>query len=243
MRHANARPRSRRDPRSARRRDCCGVTPGGRMPTEAELGRRFGVHRHTVRNAMGALSDEGLVRIGQGRGTFVQEPVLDYPVTGRTRFSDILIGACHDPHSQSAFRARGGYEEEMASALLIAAGAPVLLLEIIRYMDKVPLAVTAYYFPQNRFDGLIEAFCECASLTSALYRFGVPDYFRRGTQYARLPDEDEAHLLRQPRAPQPVLEHRSVNADLDNRPIEFAVGRYAGQRVRFVFEPHHMSMG
>lgn len=244
MPHATGRPRWRRIRDQLADEIAAGEhAPGARLPTEAELGRRFGVNRHTVRHAMGALADEGLVRIEQGRGTFVQEPVLDYPVTGRTRFSDILIGARHDPHSHLLRSGQEAATEEMADALLIPVGAPVLLLETIRFMDDMPLAVTAHYFPRNRFDGLIEAFRACSSLTSALYRFGVRDYFRQVTRVrARLPDDDEAHLLRQPRS-QPVLEHRSVNVDPDSRPIEFAIGRYAGQRVRFVFEPHQMSVG
>ncbi|MFO7858796.1 MAG: phosphonate metabolism transcriptional regulator PhnF [Ectothiorhodospiraceae bacterium] len=244
MNHAYRRPRWRRIRDQLADEIAAGAyEPGGRLPTEAALSRRFGVNRHTVRHAMATLADEGLVRIEQGRGTFVQEPVLDYPVTGRTRFSDILIGAHHDPHSHLLHSRQLTANGEMADALLIREGDPVLLLETIRFMDEVPLAITAHYFPEDRFSGLVEAFQESGSLTSALYRFAVRDYFRQVTRVqARLPDEDEAHLLRQPPA-QPILEHRSVNVDPDSRPIEFAVGRYAGQRVRFVFEPRPMSLG
>mgnify|MGYP000243989687 CR=1 FL=1 len=121
--------------------------PGARLPSEAALGRRFGVNRHTVRHAMATLAEDGLVRIEQGRGTFVQEPVLDYPVTGRTRFSDILIGAHHDPHSHLLQARQQAANAEMADALLIREEAPVLLLETIRFMDDVPLAITAASSP------------------------------------------------------------------------------------------------
>jgi len=65
--------------------------PGSRMPTETALAERFGVNRHTLRQAMGALSDAGLVSVQHGRGTFVRPaPVIEYPVGPRTRFSEIL---------------------------------------------------------------------------------------------------------------------------------------------------------
>ena len=44
---------------------------GARMPAEMELADRFGVNRHTVRSAIAALTQEGVLRAEQGRGTFV----------------------------------------------------------------------------------------------------------------------------------------------------------------------------
>ena len=44
---------------------------GGLLPTEAELRTRFGVSRHTVREALRQLRDEGLVTSRQGAGTSV----------------------------------------------------------------------------------------------------------------------------------------------------------------------------
>lgn len=44
---------------------------GGMLPTEAELRSRFGVSRHTVREALRQLRDEGLVASRQGAGTTV----------------------------------------------------------------------------------------------------------------------------------------------------------------------------
>ena len=62
--------------------------PGGRLPTEAELSQQFRVNRHTVRRALEELSRGGLVRVEQGRGSFVAEDVLEYAVEPRTRFSE-----------------------------------------------------------------------------------------------------------------------------------------------------------
>jgi GntR family transcriptional regulator len=45
--------------------------PGGALPSEAVLGREFGVSRNTVRDALAALVAEGLVARLQGTGTVV----------------------------------------------------------------------------------------------------------------------------------------------------------------------------
>src|SRR5690349_15280838 len=46
-------------------------TPGQQLPTESELQTAWGVSRSVVREAMKMLASQGLVRIEQGRGTFV----------------------------------------------------------------------------------------------------------------------------------------------------------------------------
>jgi DNA-binding FadR family transcriptional regulator len=54
--------------------------PGSRLPPEAELAARADVSRLTLREAVKVLRDKGVLRVEQGRGTFVNPPELWSPL-------------------------------------------------------------------------------------------------------------------------------------------------------------------
>ncbi|MEL7315904.1 MAG: GntR family transcriptional regulator, partial [Cyanobacteria bacterium J06559_3] len=47
--------------------------PGERLPSEFDLGKRFGVSRTTIRRAIANLIQQGLVTTQQGKGIFVSD--------------------------------------------------------------------------------------------------------------------------------------------------------------------------
>lgn len=210
--------------------------PGDRLPTEAELSQRFAVNRHTVRRAMLGLQERGLVRVEQGRGSFVQENIVDYRLSRRTRFSENILTLRRDPSGELVRVARLPADKTMAQMLQLRAGEPVLLLETLKSADGRPINLGSHHFPFRRFNGLAEAFKAEGSITAALRKFGVADYTRKVTRVtARMPEEEEARLLAQPRN-RPVLITESVNVDESGTPIEYGIARFAADRVQFVFE-------
>ncbi|MFN4282960.1 MAG: phosphonate metabolism transcriptional regulator PhnF [Alphaproteobacteria bacterium] len=210
--------------------------PGDRLPTEADLAQRFAVNRHTVRRAMLGLQERGLIRVEQGRGSFVQENVVDYRLGRRTRFSENILTLRRDPSGELVRVARLPADKTMAHMLNLRAGEPVLLLETLKSADGRPINLGSHHFPFRRFNGLAEAFKAEGSITAALRKFGVHDYTRKVTRVtARMPEEEEARLLAQPRN-RPVLITESVNVDESGTPIEYGLARFAADRVQFVFE-------
>lgn len=49
------------------------LRPGDRLPGEAEMAQLYGVSRDTIRRATSELSEEGLLVILHGRGTYAAE--------------------------------------------------------------------------------------------------------------------------------------------------------------------------
>ena len=63
---------------------------GDKLPTEKDLSARFDVNRHTVRNAIALLKEEGLIRVDRGRGMYVATTPIRYPLGERVRYNESL---------------------------------------------------------------------------------------------------------------------------------------------------------
>ena len=53
--------------------DSGNLQPGQKIPSENELGSRFGLSRQTVRHAIGKMSEDGLLESRRGSGTYVAD--------------------------------------------------------------------------------------------------------------------------------------------------------------------------
>lgn len=120
---------------------------GRRMPTEAELCQQYGVSRHTVRQAFQDLVAEGLVYRIPGRGTFAT-PLSEH---GRYLRS---IGAVEDlmvwaDTNVELLHSISTEENEEAARLLGLPTPEVALLEMRRYYDGLPFALTWVYLPSE----------------------------------------------------------------------------------------------
>ncbi len=213
-----------------------GRSPGERLPTEAELSARFGVNRHTIRRAMESLETRGLIRIEQGRGSFIAEDVLDYPLGPRTRFSETIRRQNREPQGRLLRVAEQPAEVPVAEALRLPPGHPVVVAERLGLADGRPVVLGTHYFSAARFPSIAALLAEDPSITRALARSGLPDYRRHVTRItARMPTPEEAGLLQQSRS-RPVLVTEAVNLDPRGAPVEFGVARYAAARVQLVVE-------
>src|SRR5882724_9572423 len=114
---------------------------GDRLPGEIPLAERFAVNRHTVRRAIAALAEEGVVRAEQGRGTFVdQARRLSYRIGKRTRWSEGLAGQARNLERRLLASRIDNAGVNVAAALKIKPGAKTVRLEQLALADGRPLS-------------------------------------------------------------------------------------------------------
>jgi GntR family phosphonate transport system transcriptional regulator len=211
------------------------LAPGERLPNETLLAERFGVHRHTLRQAVRALALEGFVQVLQGSGTYVRELVLDYALQRRTRLTENLAQA-----GERAKRELLGHETapagEWASPLRVAPRSKVALLHTRASVRGRPIGLSTGAFPMPRLADIAAAFQRRRSITAALTDCGVRDYTReRSTVSCRLPTQAEADALARP-AIQPVLVVEFVNVDDEGKPVEAGRTLFAADAVQLTVD-------
>lgn len=209
----------------------------GRLPSESELAKRFGVNRHTVRRAVLGLATQGLVSVEQGRGTFVQPGAIDYTIGRRTRFTENLREQGHSASGTVLSTASVKAEPAIAKALGLRTGTLVYRIESLHEADGVPLTHQRGWYPAARFAGLPDVLARMdGGLSAALAEFGVADYSRRWSRIgSMLPDADTARRLNINRH-QPVLRVEHVDVDASGVPIKYGVTHFAADRVQLYVE-------
>jgi len=212
------------------------LSPGTRLPTEGDFAAHFQVNRHTIRRAMEDLAAQGLVRIEQGRGSFVSEEVLDYPLGPRTRFSESIRRQNREPAGIMLKIEEIPADLMLSDALAVKRGQPVLFARRLCLADQRPVAIGYHYLPITRFPRIAELLAGNPSITAALSASGLPNYRRKVTRIgARMPSVEEAKLLEQSRV-RPVLVTEAINADTEGQPVELSIACYAAARMQLLVE-------
>ena len=205
--------------------------PGAKLPTEAELARRFGVNRHTVRHALSALAEAGLTHARRGAGVFVTSRPTDYPLGRRVRFHQNLLESGRTPSRLITRLETCPASAQDANALRLPPGAPVHVIEGISRADDQPIAAFRSVFPADRFPGLLAAMEDQTSVTAALLACGLTDYTRAQTRItAKLADALLALALHLPQGA-PLLRSVALNVDAQGLPVEHGTTWFAGDRV------------
>ena len=107
-------------------------------------------------------------------------------------------------------------------------------METLSFADGRPLARATAWVDYRRFPDFADHFAATHSITAAFRASGVTDYSRASTHIsARHADTNETRLLKL--APGAILlVSEAIDADADNRPIQYALSRFPADRMELV---------
>ena len=210
--------------------------PGDLIPSERELSEEHRISRMTARQALTELTNEGLLRRVQGKGTFVAEPKIKQPLTRLTGFTE-------DMQSRGVESKGHVLRLELATApaltqraLKITPEQPVVLLERLRLAKNEAIALETCYLHFNNVQQLLQENFEGVSLYKLLNeKYGITPTTAEQQVGADLCNPREQKLLNiTPGAP--VLRNRRVAFDQRGRPFECTESAYRADRYIFQAE-------
>jgi GntR family phosphonate transport system transcriptional regulator len=209
---------------------------GEKLPGETEIAETYRVNRHTVRRALAALAERGLVRAERGSGTYVEAQKLAYPLRSRTRFSEIVGAGGQEPRGQLIDASQDVATRELARALGLKTGEPLIRIEALRSADRTPICISTTWLSAERFPDAGGVFASVRSMTKLLAHYGVRDYRRASTKItAAIADATDAARLDLALG-RPVLVVDATDVDTNGTPLVTKRSRFAAERVEFLVE-------
>jgi GntR family phosphonate transport system transcriptional regulator len=210
---------------------------GDCLPPASELAARYGVHRHTVRQAYLHLQELGLVRTEQGRGTFFQGAQLVYPLGRRVRFRENLRRQALDPKSKVISCEQVTASANVALRLGLKPGEAIWRVVMLNLTGTRPLSIGRHHVSLKRAPNLNVHLGEAAgSFTAAFAASGICDYERQSTKIsARLASDEELKWLKlEPGAP--VLVTNGLDCDKLGEPLQLTEAIFRADKMELLVE-------
>jgi GntR family transcriptional regulator len=202
------------------------------IPTEMALAQRFGVSRTTIREALGALTRDGLIARYRGRGSFVR-PARPRP-DGPRGVTNLVLG--YQAEIKLIRVETVPAPSHIAAPLGVDRGSRLTRFVRLELADGAPLAVAVNYMREDLGRRI---------RPSDLLRLSMLEFLRdrlklelgviRQSIDARLPDEEIAGLLGIDLT-QPVLFIRLLVPDTAGMTVEICDTYYRADRYRYEVE-------
>ncbi len=129
-----------------------------KLPSEQQFAEQMGVSRNTVREALKALENEGVLLSRHGVGTFVISTPghLKHNIAVLNSTTDIIANNGYQPGSRSVHFDKRTAPAEIRKRMNLPEDQEYLYIERVRTADERPIAYVEDYIPYQ--EGLLELF-------------------------------------------------------------------------------------
>lgn len=211
-----------------------GSGAGSRLPSERELSEQVGVSRATLRVALRALHDDGLIEPTQGRGWHVTASgVVEEGDNQALSFTEMAAARGLHASSQVLDQQTRAATIEEAEELGVAPGSDVFCLDRLRKLDDVPVAVARARMPVGQVAAATSLDFANGSLYAALREHCDIQPVRASYVLQAVGASAQDAKLLGLREGEPVLIGEYACFDQTDRVFEIGQITYRGDRYRF----------
>lgn len=209
------------------------LTPGSLLGNEIELAGRLGLSRPTVRQAIQALVEKGLLVRRRGVGTQVVHSQVKRPLELSSLYDDLEAAGQRPATIVLANRVEPA-PAEVAAALGVPEGTDVRFVERLRFAHDEPVARLRNHLPLGLLD-LDTELLEGTGLYRMMRGAGITLHSARQKVGARAATGLEAELLTEEKGA-PLLTMERTTFDDTGRAVEFGSHIYRASRYAFEFQ-------
>jgi GntR family transcriptional regulator len=130
--------------------------PGDMLPSESELIEQYGVSRITVRQALEALVNDGLIYRQRGRGTFVAHPTVEQGLSRIISFTEDMRQRGFKPGTEVLFHGLASASAEIAQQLQVEPGEELVRIERLRLADGEPMSIEESHLVHRYCPGVLQ---------------------------------------------------------------------------------------
>lgn len=211
---------------------------GERLPSEIALAQMCGVNRNTLRQAIGELTHEGMLKKIKGLGTFVAAPepaAMRHKLNRISSFSHEMSRAGVREGTRLLEKGLETPPENVRQSLALQQDSRVIAIRRLRTGDNLPLIFEETYLPTDLFEGILEM-----DLTGSLY-----DIFTRAFNVELTRCEQIIRAVNLNREVSSLLELKPNDAGLymesvtyndRNMPVEVLCCYFRGDKYAFEVE-------
>ncbi|HEY3952096.1 MAG TPA: GntR family transcriptional regulator [Streptosporangiaceae bacterium] len=231
------------------------LQPGDRLPPEPELCVTYAASRNTVRLAIAALLNLGLVVPRQGLGTFVAEEIVPYTVLlsaergwngeagqGGAYVQSVKLAGRNPETHRFVVEVREA-TDDVAEHLDLTPGDPVVLRHAERLIDGQPWSIISSFYPMDIARGtpLELAGSIRQGVIRLLAELGHQQAGYRDEITARMPAPDELNFFRLPGGIPLIVVDRTAYDSA--RPIRLTRHVYPADRNRLAYDQGELPEG
>lgn len=215
--------------------------PGEKIPSEREMSERYGVNRMTVKKAVKALEEDGILTCIHGKGTFVslqKDPRFIWGVSVPAENEGMSATMREAGITFESKVIAGGFLQArnyLASKLNIPVGAAVYTIQRVRYANEEPVAMEYAYLPMVYFDDIEQHNFEQTSLYAYMNARGhLPVNFQKNLIVMHPRDRELKYLNLEPQ--DTLYRFEYLGSDAEGNIVEYTESFMRTDKMIFRFQ-------
>jgi GntR family transcriptional regulator len=210
--------------------------PGSQLPPEMQMADQLGVSRTTLREAYRVLENEHLIERRRGLGTFISTVPILKELGSNYGITEMILESKRVPNTSYSEVRREKALSEVASALQLPKGEPIIAIERIRTANGTPVVVSIDILPADLISE--QNLRRFSDGQESLYQFLADElhiFVAHGV--ARLwPTIANKEMMTKLAIPKgtPLLVVSQIDYDASNKPVLYSIEHHLGDMFRFI---------